>query len=64
MTNAEKYFQEKMKDPNFKEIYLQEKFKLDLEFQLDELKEQIKIRKSKTTLIRGVNKIKKSLEIV
>jgi hypothetical protein len=61
MTNAEQYFFEMMKDPEFKEAFFQEKFKLDLEYQLDELKEKINNGKSKVTLIKSVNKIKKSL---
>jgi len=62
MTNAEKYFQELMKDSEFKEAFFQEKIKLDIEYQLEELKDKIKSGKSKLTLIKGVNKIKKTLE--
>jgi len=62
MTNAEKYFQELMKDSEFKEVFFQEKIKLDIEYQLEELKDKIKSGKSKLTLIKGVNKIKKTLE--
>ena len=63
MTNAEKYFFEQMKDPEFKEAFLKEKLKLDIEYQLDELKAKINSGSSKSTLIRGVNKIKKTLTI-
>ncbi len=62
MTNAEKYFQELMKASEFKEAFFQEKIKLDIEYQLEELKEKIKSGKSKLTLTKGVNKIKKTLE--
>ena len=64
MTNAEKYFFEQMQDPEFKQSFFQEKLKLDIEYQLDDLKEKIKTGKSKTTLIRNINQIKKSLETV
>jgi len=37
MTNAEKYFLEQMKDPEFKESFFQEKLKLDIEYQLNDL---------------------------
>lgn len=63
MTNAEKYFFEQMKDPEFKESFFQEKLKLDIEYQLDELKDKIKDGKSKTTLIKGINNIKKTLAV-
>ncbi len=62
MTKAEEYFQELMKDPEFKESFFQEKIKLDIEYQLEDLKEKIKSGKSKLTLIKGLNKIKKTLE--
>ena len=63
MTNAEKYFLEQMNDDEFKKLFFQEKIRLDIDYQLDELKEKIKTGKSKSILIRGVNKIKKSLQV-
>ena len=64
MTKAEEYFFELMKDAEFKESFFQEKIKLDLEYQLDDLKEKIKNGKPKTLLIQGVNRIKKTLATV
>lgn len=64
MTNAEKYFIELLKDKEFREHYLLEKMKLDIEYELDELVNKINTGKSKTTLIRGVNKIKRTLSFV
>ena len=52
------------KDPEFKAGFFQEKIKLDVEYQLDDLKDKIKKGKSKTTLIKGINKIKKTLAVV
>ena len=63
MTNAEKYFLEQMNDDEFKKLFFQEKIRLDIDYQLDELKEKIKTGKSKSILLRGVNKIKKSLQV-
>ncbi|MCX6153856.1 MAG: hypothetical protein NT007_06845 [Candidatus Kapabacteria bacterium] len=63
MTTAEKYFMEQMKDSEFKESFFQEKIKLDLEYQLEDLKAKINSGSSKTTLIRGLNKIKKTLSV-
>ena len=56
MTEAEKYFLEQMKNSEFKENFIQEKLKLDIEYQLEELKEKIKTGKSKITLIKDINK--------
>ena len=56
MTEAEKYFLEQMKNSEFKENFFQEKLKLDIEYQLEELKEKIKTGKSKITLIKDINK--------
>jgi hypothetical protein len=61
MTNAEQYFIELMKDDEFKKLFLDEKIRLDKDYQLDELRKKSKTGKSKSILIRGVNKIKKSL---
>ena len=61
MTNAEKYFFEQMQDSEFRESFFQKKLKLDIEYQLDDLKEKINSGSSKTTLIRGLNQIKKTL---
>ena len=64
MNYAESYKEEKMKDANFREAYLEEKFKLDLEFMLDELADKIKMEQSYKELLKGVNKIKRKLVTV
>jgi len=46
MNIAEKYFAGKMKDEEFRKAYQEEKLKLDIEFMLDELLEEIKMEKS------------------
>lgn len=61
MNNAEKYISKQMKSEIFRQAYFDEKLKLDLELQLNELKENIKSNKPTATLIRGVNKLKKTL---
>lgn len=61
MNNAEKYINEQLKDEEFRNVYFEEKLKIDLEFLIDELGEKIKSNQSKTSLIRGLNKIKRTL---
>jgi len=41
MTIAEKYFEQQLKNPEFKLHYLNEKEKLDIEYMLEELKQDI-----------------------
>ncbi|OGU42680.1 MAG: hypothetical protein A2X61_10585 [Ignavibacteria bacterium GWB2_35_12] len=62
MNNSKKYFKLKMKDTSFKKAYLEEKTKLDLEFLVDELYNDIKLDKPSNELIKGVRKIKHVLE--
>jgi hypothetical protein len=61
MNIAQKYFDEKLKDDEFRKAYSEEKLRLDIEFMVDELKDKIKADKSKLSLIREVNKIKRVL---
>ncbi len=58
MNNAQKYFNKKMEDITFRKSYLEEKTKLDLEFLVDELYNDIKLDKPSNELIKGVRKIK------
>lgn len=62
MNNAQKYFNKKMEDVSFRKAYLEEKTKLDLEFLVDELYNDIKLDKPSNELIKGVRKIKHVLE--
>ena len=61
MNNAQKYKNEKMKDKIFRKAYQEEKFKLDIEFLLDELSNKIKLEKSYSELMKGVKKIKRAI---
>ena len=59
MSIAEKYFKEQMKSGEFRRSYLEEKTKLDIEYRLEELKRDIKGRKSPDELIEKVEDIEK-----
>ena len=61
MNIAQEYKKKNMMDPEFKKAYLEEKMKLDLEFMLDELTQEIKMEKSYPELLKGVKKIKRVL---
>lgn len=61
MNNAQKYWDENMKDLTFRKAYLEEKTKLDLEFMLDELENKIKMETNYNELMKGVRKIKRVL---
>ena len=61
MNNAQKYWDENMKDLTFRKAYLEEKTKLDLEFMLDELENKIKMESNYNELMKGVRKIKRVL---
>jgi hypothetical protein len=62
MNIAEKYFAEKMKDDEFRKAYNDEKLKLDIEFLLDDLTKKIQIESSYNELLKGVNRIKRTLK--
>ena len=59
MSIAEKYFTEQMKSGEFRRSYLEEKTKLDIEYRLEELKRDIKGRKSPAELIEKVEDLEK-----
>ena len=59
MNNARQYIENKMKDENFRRSYVEEKLKIDLEFIIDELNENIKNDKPKNELLKGVKKLKR-----
>ena len=59
MTIAEKYFNEQLKSDEFRKAYLEEKTKLDIEYRLEELKKDIKGRKSPDELIEKVEDLEK-----
>jgi len=57
MNTAEQYFQKQLAIPDFKQFYLEEKVKLDIEYQLKELEEDIQSGKPVEELINAVNRI-------
>lgn len=59
MSTAKKYFQTQLSDPAFKQSYMEEKVKLDIEYQLEELKKDVQSRKSSEVIIRKINRLEK-----
>ena len=59
MSIAEKYFMEQLKSDEFRRAYLEEKTKLDIEYRLDDLKRDIRGRKSPAELIEKVEDLEK-----
>ena len=59
MSIAEKYFTEQLKSDEFRRAFLEEKTKLDIEYRLEELKRDIKGRKSQAELIEKVEDLEK-----
>jgi hypothetical protein len=59
MSIAEKYLKEQMKSDEFKRAYLEEKTKLDIEYRLEELKKDIRTRKSPDELIEKVEDLER-----
>ncbi len=59
MSIAEKYFKKQMKSEEFRQSYLEEKVKLDIEYRLEELKRDIQGNKSPDELIEKVDSIER-----
>lgn len=57
MNILKKYLQKQLANDEFKRSYLEEKVKLDIEYQLEELKKDIKTRKPAKELIKKVDSI-------
>lgn len=55
--NAEKYFKKQLSSSEFMRSFMKEKTKLDLEYKLEELKKDIKSRKSRENLIKKIDSI-------
>ena len=64
MNIAEKYFQEQLSADEFRHTYLEEKVKLDIEYQLEELKRDIKSFRPVEELIEKIDMIEKYLMAV
>ncbi|MDL1969667.1 MAG: hypothetical protein LWW94_01600 [Candidatus Desulfofervidaceae bacterium] len=61
MNIARKYFEQQFTNEEFKRAYLEEKIKLDIEYQLEELKKEILSNKTTEELIKKVDSIKEYL---
>lgn len=59
MSIAEKYFKEQLKSDEFRKSYLEEKTKLDIEYRLEDLKKDIRTRKSPEELIEKVEDLER-----
>lgn len=57
MNIAERYLKKQLSSSEFMRSFLEEKVKLDLEYQLEGLKKDIKSRKSRDELIKKVDSI-------
>ena len=59
MNTAKKYFQKQLAVPEFKQSYMEEKVKLDIEYQLEELKKDIQSCKPSYELIKRIDRLEK-----
>ena len=57
MNIAEKYLKKQLSSDEFKQSFLEEKIKLDIEYRLEELKKDIRTSKSPDDLIKKVDSI-------
>ncbi|MBI5102687.1 MAG: hypothetical protein HZB33_12765 [Nitrospirae bacterium] len=57
MNGAKKYFQKQLTVPEFAQTYMEEKVKLDIEYQLEDLKKDIQSSKSAKELIKKIDRI-------
>jgi hypothetical protein len=57
MSIAKKYFQKQLVKEEFRRSYLEEKVKLDIEYQLQELKKDIQTNKPTDELIKKIDSI-------
>lgn len=57
MNIATKYFKKQISSEEFRRSFMEEKVKLDIEYQLEELKRDIQTNKNPKALIKKVNSI-------
>lgn len=57
MNIAKKYFKKQLADDEFRHSYLEERIKLDIEYQLEELKKAVRTRKKVEELIKKIDSI-------
>jgi hypothetical protein len=63
MDEAKKYFETQLSNPEFRKHFIEEKIRLDIEYELDELEHDIIEDKSPDTLLTKIKHIKKLLNI-
>ncbi len=59
MNTAKEYFQKQLSVLEFKQSYMEEKVKLDIEYQLEELKKDIQSCKPSEEIIKKIDCIEK-----
>jgi len=59
MNIAQAYFRQQCENAEFRQAYLEETTKLDIEYQLEELKQAVQARKSIEDLIRKIERIER-----
>jgi hypothetical protein len=64
MNIAEKYLKQQMQNPKFKQSFLNEKARLDIEYQLEELKRDIAVCKPVNELIGKIDQIERFIQHV
>jgi hypothetical protein len=57
MSIAKEYLKQQMQNPEFKQSFLNEKARFDIEYQLEELKRDIAVCKSANELIGKIDQI-------
>jgi hypothetical protein len=61
MTTAKKYFNQQLKNPEFRKYYIEEKEKLDMEYSFEKLKNDIIEQKPTKDIISSIDKIKRTM---
>ena len=64
MTIAKEYLKQQMQNPAFKQSFLNEKARLDIEYQLEELKQDIAVCKPANELIGKIDQIERFVQQV
>lgn len=62
MSAAKEYLKQQMKNPEFKQSFLNEKARLDIEYQLDELKRDVAVCKPVNELIGKIDQIERFVQ--
>ena len=62
MSTAKEYLKKQMQNPEFKQSFLNEKARLDIEYQLEELKRDIEVCKPVNELIGKIDEIERFVQ--